>query len=107
MRKRDDIDAALKAVADKARRLKDRRVRLLGELVIATGADALTDTELAGALVAIAETTDANKREAWSRRGEAHFRIRARARSRSANGSTRDPANDDSLQPAAVEESAA
>jgi hypothetical protein len=59
MRKRQDIDAALKAFADKTRQLKERRVRLLGELVIATGADALTDAELAGALAEIAATAGA------------------------------------------------
>jgi hypothetical protein len=107
MRKREDIDAALKTVADKARHLKERRVRLLDELVIATGADRLADAELAGALAEIADVKDPARREAWSRRGEAHFRGRARARPRSAKGGARTPANDDSPQPAAGEESAA
>jgi hypothetical protein len=50
MRKPRDYDAELKALEDKARELKTRKVQQLGELVIATGADALTADELAGAL---------------------------------------------------------
>ena len=78
MRKPRDFDSELKALADKAKQLKERRVQQLGELVIATGADALTAEELAGALVALAETKDAGKREAWAKRGEAFFQGRAR-----------------------------
>ena len=37
MRKPRDFDSELKALADKARQLKERRVRQLGELVTATG----------------------------------------------------------------------
>jgi len=59
-----DFDAELKALEDKARELKTRKVQQLGELVIATGADALAPEELAGALIVLAETTDAAKREA-------------------------------------------
>ena len=58
MRKPRDFDAELKALEDKARELKARKVQQLGELVIATGADALTPEELAGALSVLAETTD-------------------------------------------------
>ena len=43
MRKLRDFDAELKALDDKARGLKTRKVQQLGELVIATGADALRD----------------------------------------------------------------
>ena len=49
MRKPRDFDAELKALADKAKQLKERSVHQLGELVIATGADALDDEQLAGA----------------------------------------------------------
>src|SRR5262245_30209879 len=73
MRKPRDFDAELKALGDKARDLKSRKVQQLGELVIATGADALNVNELAGALVVLAETTEAGKREAWARRGSAFF----------------------------------
>ena len=78
VRKPRDFDAELKALEDKAKDLKNRKVQQLGELVIATGADALSADELAGALVVLAETTDAGKREAWAKRGAAFFQGRAR-----------------------------
>ena len=78
MRKPRDFDAELKALEEKARDLKTRKVQQLGELVISTGADMLTATELAGALVVLAETKDAGKREAWAKRGAAFFQGRAR-----------------------------
>jgi hypothetical protein len=78
MRKPRDFDAELKALGDKTRDLKSRKVQQLGELVIATGADALNANELAGALVVLAETKEAGKREAWARRGAAFFQGRER-----------------------------
>jgi hypothetical protein len=50
----------------------------LGELVISTGADALSPDELAGALIVLAEAKDAGKREAWAKRGAAFFQGRSR-----------------------------
>jgi hypothetical protein len=73
MRKPRDYDAELKALNDKARQLKTRKTSQLGELVAATGADALAVEELAGALLAIATTTDPAKREVWRKRGAAFF----------------------------------
>ena len=78
MRKPRDFDAELKALGDKARDLKSRKVQQLGELVIATAADALTVDELAGALIVLTETKDPAKREAWARRGAAFFQGRSR-----------------------------
>ena len=78
MRKPRDFDAELKALGEKARDLKSRKVQQLGDLVIATGADALTADELAGALIVLAETKEAGKREAWARRGDAFFQGRSR-----------------------------
>ena len=78
MRKPRDFDAELKALGDKARDLKSRKVQQLGELVIATAADTLSADELAGALIVLAETKEAGKREAWARRGAAFFQSRAR-----------------------------
>jgi len=78
MRKPRDFDAELQALEDKAKDLKARKVQQLGELVISTGADALTADELAGALIVLAETKDAGKREAWAKRGVAFFQGRAR-----------------------------
>ena len=86
MRRPRDFDAELKALEDRARELKQRKVQQLGELVIATGADSLNAEELAGLLIVATETTDAAKREAWARRGAEWFRRKPR---RSA------PANDD------------
>lgn len=101
MRKPRDYDAELKALEDKARELKTRKVQQLGELVIATGADALTADELAGALVTLAENKDAGKREAWAKRGAAFFQGRswrsAPAPDRNAGGA---PAQPGSAQPA-------
>ena len=78
MRKPRDFDAELKSLEDKARDLKARKVQQLGELVISTGADALSADELAGALIVLAETKDAGKREAWAKRGAAFFQSRSR-----------------------------
>lgn len=101
MRKPRDFDAELKAIEDKARDLRARKVQQLGELVISTGADALTADELAGALVALAETKDAGKREAWAKRGAAFFQGRSR---RTASAPDRDvggpPAQQVGAQPA-------
>ena len=87
---RADFDAELKALADKAKYLKERRAQQLGELVIATGADATDAETLAGALLVIAETRDAGKREAWAKRGAAFFQSKVRKSSgrtdRSAGG---------------------
>ena len=87
MRKPRDYDAELKALEDRAKDLKNRKVQQLGELAIATGADNLTADELAGALIVLAETTDAGKREAWAKRGAAFFQSRTR---RSASAPDRD-----------------
>ncbi|WP_181763139.1 conjugal transfer protein TraD [Mesorhizobium sp. B2-4-13] len=78
MRKPRDFDAELKALEDKAKELKTRKVQQLGDLVIATGADQLSNDELAGALVAIGETKDTAKREAWAKRGVIFFESRSR-----------------------------
>jgi len=78
MRKPRDYDAELKVLEHKAKELKTRKVQQLGELVIATGADSLSTEELAGALIGLAETTDAGKKEAWAKRGAAFFQSRAR-----------------------------
>lgn len=73
MRKPRDYDSELKALNDKARQLKTRKTSQLGDLVVATGADALAVEELAGALLAIVTTTDPARREAWRKRGAAFF----------------------------------
>jgi type II secretory pathway component PulK len=87
MRKPRDFDAELNALTNKARDLKSRKIQQFGELVIATGADSLSADELAGALIVLAETKEAGKREAWARRGAAFFQGRSR---RNAKASKRD-----------------
>ncbi len=95
MRKPRDFDAELKSLEDKAKDLKARKVQQLGELVISTGADALSADELAGALIVLAETKDAGKREAWAKRGAAFFQGRSRrpvpAPERAAGGAATQP----------------
>ena len=58
MRKPRDIDAELKALAEKAKGLKAQRLTQLGELVLLTGADALDLETLAGVLLAAAKESD-------------------------------------------------
>ncbi len=100
MRKPRDFDAELKALEDKARELKTRKVQQLGDLVIATGADALTAQELAGALLVLAETKDAGRKEAWARRGAAFFQGRLRRSAAAHDGDAINaPAQPGSTQP--------
>ena len=79
MRKPRDYDSELRALSDKAKQLKERKLQQLGELVIATGADALPVEQLAGALLMAAENSDSAAREAWRERGAAFFRGAARS----------------------------
>ena len=73
MRKPRDFDAELKTLEDKARTLKERKVKQLGELVIATGADALDVEILAGGLLGLMDGDAARKAE-WRKRGAGFFR---------------------------------
>ena len=73
MRKRRDYDSELKALDDKAKQRRTRKIQQLGELVIATGADALPIEQLAGAMLVAAETKDAPIKEAWRKRGASFF----------------------------------
>ncbi|WP_026608059.1 conjugal transfer protein TraD [Methylocapsa acidiphila] len=100
VRKPRDFDAELKALEDKTRDLRKSKVQHLGELVIATGADALSAEELAGALIGLTETADTAKKEAWAKRGAVFFQGRSR---RTASASDRNtsyaPAQSVSAQP--------
>lgn len=73
MRKPRDFDAELKALNHKAKQLRDRKIRQMGELVIATGADALPIEQLAGLLLAGKESKDPSAKESWRKRGAAFF----------------------------------
>lgn len=91
MRKPRDIDSELKALEAKAKTLKERRVRQLGELVIATGADALDADLLAGALLGAMTTKDASAKEGWRKAGASFFQRSVR---KAAARSDRRAAND-------------
>ncbi|WP_019831086.1 conjugal transfer protein TraD [Sphingomonas sp. PR090111-T3T-6A] len=87
MRKPRDFDAELKALDDKAKRLKEQRRVQLGELVIACGADGVAPETLAGALLALSDA-DASTTEVWRQRGAAFFQ---RAPRKPARGSAQEP----------------
>ena len=94
MRKPRDYDLDMKALRDRAQLLKTRKVQQLGELVIATGADALPVEQLAGTLLAAVETKDAVVLKGWNERGDAFFRSRTRSTARGNRDSTRDASPD-------------
>lgn len=91
MRKPRDIDSELKALEAKAKSLKERRVRQLGELVVATGADALDADMLTGALLGAVATKDTGAKEGWRKAGARFFQRGAR---KAATGPDRGAAND-------------
>lgn len=90
MRKPKDIEAELAALAERAAALKACRVTQLGELVIASGADALGADILMGALSAAATEKNDQTRSQWRQRGEAFFRGQ-RPRAAAARASRHDP----------------
>jgi hypothetical protein len=87
MRKVRDFDAELKALNDRAKLLKQRKIQQFGELIEATGADALEPDLLAGALIAAVAETDKSIITKWSVRGAQFFRETSRRSSRRAGGS--------------------
>jgi DNA-binding protein H-NS len=91
MRKPRDFDSELKALNDKAKLLKSRKVQQLGELVIATGADGFDPDTLTGALLGIVKTKDAKEREAWRATGAEFFRGQSR---KNDHGTSTDTAGD-------------
>lgn len=78
MRRPRDFDAELKALTDRARQLKEQKLRQMGELVIATGADTLEPDMLAGALLAAVSNKDSSTRESWRKAGAAFFQRQSR-----------------------------
>ena len=78
MRKVRDFDAELKALNDKTRSLKAKRVEQLGQLVAATGADALDTETLAGVLLDAVGAKDTGAKEAWRAKGAAFFQRRGK-----------------------------
>ena len=95
MRKPRDFGVELQTLERKAKQLKERRVRQLGELVSATGADALDVELLAGVLLNAVSVNDATTREGWRQRGAAFFLAgssvpRRRARAEPKGGAERE-----------------
>ena len=79
MRKVRDYDAELKALSDKARLIKARKVEQLGALVVATGADALDLEVIAGMLrQGVMEAKLDSVKESWRAEGATFLRGRGR-----------------------------
>jgi hypothetical protein len=95
VRKPRDYDAELKALQDKAKKLKSQKTAQLGELVQAVGADSLPVEALAGALLAAMETAkkqpDAVTR--WTERGQSFFQARMGKREKNAAAAEASPGN--------------
>jgi hypothetical protein len=99
MRKPRDYDAELQALTDKAKMLKTKKQSQFGELVVATGADALSIEQLTGALLE-AVGADAVRKEAWRKSGAAFFRgDGAGARPGTRRNAGGAPANDAGTEP--------
>jgi hypothetical protein len=106
MRKPRDYDAELKALEDKAGRLKARKREQLGELVIATGADALPIEQLAGALLLAAEAKDEHTKERQRKHGAAYFHSKSGARPSARHDDSSPATDNDSPRPAPIEQGA-
>ncbi|PMY02511.1 conjugal transfer protein TraD, partial [Pseudomonas sp. MPR-R2A5] len=78
MRKVRDFDAELKALNDRAKQLRVRKIQQFGELIEATGADALEPDLLAGALLAAVAEKEGATTTAWTARGTQFFRETSR-----------------------------
>lgn len=88
MRKPKDFDAELKALDERARQLRTRKLQQLGELVVATGADTLPVDVLVGALLSAAAAKDTAIREGWHARGAAFFQQAKRKQGSSLPGAS-------------------
>ena len=73
-----DYAAELDVLQQRQRELRLKHARQLGDLVMATGADALDPETLAGALLGALASTDAAAREEWRVQGAAFFQRRTR-----------------------------
>lgn len=89
MRRPRNYDAEMKLLVEKAKALQDRKLRELGQLVTATGANSLGIDVLAGVLVKAAATTDMVQREEWRTAGAAFFLRGKHAQGSAAKGTAR------------------
>jgi hypothetical protein len=78
MRKVRDFDAELQALEERRKILRQRKIQQLGELVEATGADALDADRLAGALIAATEEKNGSVIASWTSLGARFFRETSR-----------------------------
>ena len=79
MRKVRDYDAELRALSDKARLIKARKIEQLGALVVATGADALDLEVIAGMLrQGVMEAKLDSVKESWRADGATFLKSRGR-----------------------------
>src|SRR5579864_1482899 len=101
MRKPRDFDSALRALTDKTKVLKENKRRQLGELIVATGADALDMETLAGGLLTMVNTDDAVQKESWRKRGAAFFRGTVHQSAGKSRGDPRGGSASDSVQTSA------
>lgn len=102
MRKPRDFDSEMKALNERAKLLKERKLHQLGELVIACGADALPFDVLAGVMRTAVEMKDTATVEGWRKQGAAFFQSTARGAPRRNRGDARGaPAGDGGTKPAA------
>jgi hypothetical protein len=99
MRKVRDYDAELKALNERARGLKAKKVQQLGELVAVTGADGLDVETLAGALLAAIASTDEAQKEVWQKNGAAFFQQRTRKNGKRTGGDTASSTSDSTGDP--------
>jgi hypothetical protein len=96
-RKPRDYDAELRALMEKAKKVKTQKTTQLGELVQVVGADTIPFEALAGALLAAIEqskkTPEAVAR--WTERGQAFFQQGGKRGTRQKPGDTADGAAGD------------
>lgn len=78
VRKTRDYDAELRALGEKAKALKVKKVEQLGQLVTSTGADALDLDMLAGILITAVESSNAEEKEVWRAKGSTFFQRRGK-----------------------------
>lgn len=102
MRKPRDFDSEMKALNERAKMLKERKLHQLGELVIATGADVLPIDVLAGVLLTAIEAADHATVEGWRERGATFFRSATRRAARRNRGDARGASADNSRAKPAV-----
>ena len=107
MRKPKDYDAELKALDEKAKQLRQRKTMQHGELVAATGADALDPDLLTGGMLELVALDDAQRKEELRELGAAFFRPKGRRASRATVSNAKSAAKSNAGAASAASESGA